>query len=229
MSYNPNIYTSSKIKSAENVNTKTTNSGTGWVGNTWTGEGEDPERAYIRSSIICDVSSTVYFEFSYDGINWVSTFPVAGFTAGTFHEYHGADLGYRYFRVRVVFPSLPTSVQIHTWYSDDPPTLNSPLSQSISPDQDATTVKAVLHAEDKDNPGTFVQGKMTSDGAIRTSIVSALIDFEHDYYEIDDSVAISDRWDYYLGGAAGTKVAEILVTYKTTGKNEVFSAGKTLI
>ena len=89
MSYSPDRYQTSKVKSAEDVNSKTTNTGTGWVGSTWTGVGEDPERAYIRSSTKCDVASTTFFEFSYDGTTWVSTFPVAGFDVGTFHEYHG--------------------------------------------------------------------------------------------------------------------------------------------
>jgi hypothetical protein len=220
-------YNSSKIKSAENVNSKTTNTGTGWSGNTWTGAGEDPDKAFVRTSVHCNVASTIYYDFGYDGIIWNSTFPVAGFQAGTFHEYHGADLGYRFFRIRVVFDSLPTEVQIHTWFSDDQPKLSSPLSQSLSPDQDAEAIKAILHGENKDVPGTFVQGKMTSDGAVRTSIVSSMIDFAHDYYIKVNATSTTDRYDYYMGGAGGTKVAEVLITYEDSGKVDAISALKT--
>lgn len=222
-------YNTSQITSEQDVNSKNSNSGLGWSGSTWTGVLEKPDRDYVRASILSDVGGTVFFDFSNDGTNVSSTFPVAGFSLATFHEYHGADLAGRYFRIRIVFDSLPTNINISTYYSDNAPSLNSPLSQSISGDQDATTVKAVIHGEDKDSPGTFVQGKMTSDGAVRTSIVSALIDFEHDSYIKVNSSTTTDRYDYYLGGLAGTKVAEILVTYETTGKNEVISSEKTIL
>lgn len=224
-------YASSMVKSAEDVNSKTSIVGTGWSGTTWTWAWEDPSRAFIRSSVKADESSTVFFDFWWDGIEWNSTFPVAWFDAGTFHEYHGADLWYRYFRVRVVFDTMPTEVAIHTVYSDTPPNLNSPLSQPVSSDQDAATVKAILHGEDENTDWSYIQAKMASDGALKTSNVASLINFTHDYYEKVDPApsTTTDRYDYYTWGSGGTKVAEILVTYETTAKNEVISAWLTLI
>ena len=73
------------MESAEGINTKTTNSGTGWVGSTWTGIWEFPSRNFVRSSILSDVGGTMYFEFGYDGSTVASTFPTAGFELSTFH------------------------------------------------------------------------------------------------------------------------------------------------
>lgn len=172
MTYQPARYA---FESAEDVNSKTTTTGTGWSGSTWTGAGELPNRDYVRSSIISDVAGTVYFEFGYDGVTWESTFPVAGFDLGTFHEYHGADLGGRYFRIRIVFDSLPTSVIIKTYFSDNAPSLNSPLSQNISGDQDATTVKAVVHGE-VGSTGEFGQVRINKGNAIITADFGTEVD-----------------------------------------------------
>lgn len=220
-------FQSSMLESAEDVNTKTTNSGTGWSGATWTGAGEQPQRDYVRSSIKSDVAGTVFFEFGYDGITWVSTFPTAGFDAGTFHEYHAADLGFRYFRVRVVFDSLPTSVDIHTYYSDNPPALNSPLSQSVSGDQDAMTVKAVAHGEDASNAGTFVQQKFTSDGAAFVSSDSSLINFSYDALDLTEVDSVTERWDYFVGGLVGTRTAYITNVYSDSSKLVLISSERT--
>ena len=65
MSIFGSTYQSSKIKSAEDVNSTTTNPGVGWVGNTWTGAGEDPDKAFVRSSVHCNVASTIFFDFLY--------------------------------------------------------------------------------------------------------------------------------------------------------------------
>lgn len=227
MTFISNTYKTSIIKSAEDVNSKSTNTGTGWVGSTWTGSGEIPLRDFIRFSMISDVGGTVFFEFGYDGGTWVSTFPVSGFDLGTFHEYHGADLGGRAFRVRVVFDSLPTSVTMLTIYSDNAPALNSPLSQGISGDQDATTVKAVLHGEVKTDPGNFVQQKFTIDGAAIVSADSSLINFSYDSYNKVSVSTTVDRFDYFVGGLAGTKVADIAITYEDTSKLNAVSAVRT--
>jgi hypothetical protein len=221
---------SNNLASLAGVNSDTAISGGNWVTDTYTGAGEKKDYEYVTVNLQTDEGGVMYFDFSQDGSNW-STFPVVGLTVTSgINFYHGAHKSsMRYFRPRFVGTGGRSYFRLATSYTNTAVALNSPLSQTVSNEQDATTVKAVIHGEDKDNAGSFVQGKMTSDGAIRTSIISALIDFPHDSYIVVDASTTTDRYDYYLGGLAGTKKAEILITYLTTGKNNVLSAEKTII
>lgn len=211
------------------VNSDNVISGGNWTANTYRGSGEQNDYPYVGVNLQTDEAGTLTFEFSQDGVNW-SSYPTQQFTiASGINEVHGAWKGTRY--VRPVFTGTGgrTFFRLRTMYSDSPVQLTAPLNQQISTDQDATVVRAVIHGENKDSLGNYVQGRMTADGAIRTSIVSALIDFPHDSYIVVDSSTTTDRYDYYSGGLAGTKVAEILITYKTTGKNDIISAEKTVL
>lgn len=205
-------------------------SGGGWSSDTFTGTGEILAYEYVVVSCQTDEDGTLFFDFSIDGINY-NTFPVAGFAMSSgIHEYHSAHKGaFRYFRVRFVGTGGRSYFRLSTQFTNTQVTLNSPLSQGVGNDQDASTVKAILHGENESNSGSFVQGKMTADGAIKTSIVSSLINFAHDYYIKVNASATTDRYDYYTGGSGGTKVADILITYEDSNKNEVISAERTLV
>lgn len=219
------------ILSSAGQNTDTTISGGNWSANTYTGQVEQIERQYIVTSIQTDGAGTLYYDFSVDGTN-VSTFPPAGISvAAGIHNYKWAHKAlFRHFNTRFVADDASrTYFRLYTEYTDTPPSFNSPVSFGVTGDDPSMTVKALLHGENESSLGTYVSGKMTSGGAIKTSIVSSLISFVHDYFIEVDVSTTTDRYDYYVGGASGTKVAEVLVTYKSTSKNEVLSSGVTII
>lgn len=58
---------------------------------------------------------------------------------------------------------------------------------------------------------------------------SSLINFAYDAYARVVIDATTDRFDYYVGGLAGTKVAEVEIVYTDTTKDDVLSAERTLV
>jgi len=152
------------------------------AGQIFTGVGELNDHPDVMVSCQTDSDATLFFDFSIDGTNW-GAFPVNGFTvAAGIHEFHVAVKGERYFRVRLVNGASPqTYLRLQTIYGTyNKP--NVPLNQSISPDSDATTTRAVLAGELTDgllqNTGNFQNVDLTQFGEINTSIAPRVI-FEY--------------------------------------------------
>lgn len=213
------------VKSSGNTFNEIT--GGGWSGDTFTGTAEQSRYSYLSVNLQVDEGGTLFFDFSQDNVNF-STFPVAGFpVASGINEVHSAyKFGYRYFRVRFVGTGGRSYFRLLTEYSQNPVILNSPLSQGVTSDQDASTVKAILHGENGDT-GTFVQQKFTDDGAALVSSDSSIINFSYDAYDKTVVDTVTDRFDYFTGGLAGTKVADITVVYEDSSKINAISAVRT--
>jgi hypothetical protein len=147
------------------INSWNLSGGTGWVGDTWTGAGEENDYAYVGVNLQVDEAGTLFFDFSQDGTNW-SSYPVAGFTiASGINEVHTAWKGGRYMRPRFVgvgTADKPTYFRLETYYSNLSLPLSAPLNQGIGSDQDATVVRAVGIGE---NPtGSYVNTKVDGVG-----------------------------------------------------------------
>ena len=164
MAYTPNklAYTS-----PEGINSSTTISGSLWVGNIFTGAGEQNDYTYVGVNLQTDEAGTLTFEFSQDGTNW-SKYPVTEFeVASGINEVHGAWKGTRWVRPRFTgVDGSRTYFRIRTMYSDVPITLTAPLNQSINSDQDANVVRAVGIGQDPQ--GSYVNQRVDGD-AIETS------------------------------------------------------------
>lgn len=125
---------------------------------TYTGTWEKINAADVMVACKTDVAGTLYFDFSPDGVNADSTFPVNGFTltAGV-SEFHIARKGPRYFRVRLVNGSAAQSyLRLYTYYGYFGQS-NVPINQSISGDADATIVHSI------DEETDLVSGKYGTD------------------------------------------------------------------
>jgi hypothetical protein len=115
----------------------------------WTGEWELTNRGDVGTTLKTDVTGTLFYEFANqkeDGSTptaVTSTFPVNGFAFNQFNEFHTAVKLPRWFRVRIVYDSTPTSVSLNTFYGQIRQG-NLPLNQSISDDQDSSVVQSVL-------------------------------------------------------------------------------------
>jgi len=111
MSYSPNT----PIKSLVNT-TSTPLSG----GATFTGEWERSPRSMVVVQSFADASGTLYFDFSVDGINADSTFPVGGTsTSASIPTVQPAAVGGRFFRVRYVNgASAQTVFRLESNYSE---------------------------------------------------------------------------------------------------------------
>jgi hypothetical protein len=130
---------------------------TGWVGDTWTGIGEENDYAYVGVNLQVDESGTLFFDFSQDGVNW-SSYPVNGFTiVSGINEVHTAWKGGRYMRPRFVGTGGRSYFRLETYYSNLSLPLSAPLNQSIGSDQDAQVVRAVGIGEDP--VGTYTNVK----------------------------------------------------------------------
>jgi len=109
---------------------------------TFTGAWEQNEQPDVMVSMKTDVGGTLYFDFSNDGINSDSTFPVAGFEAAAgIHEFHTAVKGPRYFRLRFVNNGTDqTYMRLYTYYGTFRES-NTPLNQSIGRDADGASTR----------------------------------------------------------------------------------------
>jgi len=119
-------------------NTTTTPLGSG---ETFTGEWELNDAPGVMVSCHTDNSGTLYFDFSPDGSN-VNTFPTSGFSvAAGIHEFHVAEKGPRYFRVRLVNDSGAQSyLRLYT-YLGTYRAPSAPANQSLRLDADALSVR----------------------------------------------------------------------------------------
>lgn len=113
-------------------------------GGTYTGTADQSDLPHVGVMVKTDQPGTLYFDFSGDGTNWDSTFPVSGFAvAASVSEFHtGVKLG-RYFRVRFVNDNDgdQTYLRLFTYFGSHFVPSNAPLNQSIGLDTDATSVR----------------------------------------------------------------------------------------
>ena len=117
-------------------------------GSTFTGTGEQNAHPHVGVMVKTDQAGTLYFDFSGDGTNWDSSFPVAGFlVAAGVAEFHTAVKLKRYFRVRFVNGVVgdQTYMRLFTYYGDNFVPANAPANQSYGLDADATLVKVIPH------------------------------------------------------------------------------------
>jgi hypothetical protein len=158
MSYTPNRLS---IVSAIGVNSDSAISGGNWVGDTYTGAGEENDYAYVGVNLQVDEAGTLFFDFSQDGTNW-SSYPVNGFdVASGINEVHTAWKGGRYMRPRFVGTGGRSFFRLKTYYSNLSLPLSAPLNQSIGSDQDATVVRSVSIGQRPDD--TYIN--VPADGA----------------------------------------------------------------
>jgi hypothetical protein len=236
MSYTPNELST---VSAIGINSDTTISGGNWVGDTYTGAGEENDFAYVGVNLQVDEAGTLYFDFSQDGTNW-SSYPVNGFTiASGINEVHTAWKGGRYMRPRFVGTGGRSFFRLKTYYSNLPLPLSAPLNQSIGADQDATIVRAVGIGE---NPsGSYVNNKIDGVGfqttdnlATGATYNTAVLDVQG-YTQVQTHI-VSDQ-DGTLGfkfcstsNCSGTTVGQngveryLSVPYLASGGFQLFSA-----
>ena len=129
-----------QVESREGFNTTTTPLG---ISETFTGKWELTE-CHPQVAVVCktDAKCTLFFEFSPDGVNTDSTFPVAGFAvAANINEYHTAVKLNRYFRIRIVNGTAAQSfLRCYTYYGDFGIS-NTPLNQSVGLDSDSILVR----------------------------------------------------------------------------------------
>jgi len=108
-------------------------------GATYTGTGEQNDLPQAGVMLKTDNDGTLYFDFSNDGTNWDSTFPVSGFrVASGVSEFHTAVKLGRYFRVRLINDTgAQTYLRLTTYYGNDFVPSNAPLNQTLGRDSDA--------------------------------------------------------------------------------------------
>ena len=113
------------------------------AGTTFTGTGEQNDLPHVGIQLKTDVAGTLYFDFSNDGINWDSTFPVSGFeVSANIPEFHTAVKLGRYFRLRLVNNGVDqTFLRLSTYYGNNFVPSSAPLNQQISRDTDAMAVR----------------------------------------------------------------------------------------
>lgn len=118
-------------------------------GATFTGTGELNSLPNVGCMLKTDNTGTLYFDFSPDGTNWDSTYPVNGFTITSgVAEYHTAVKLGRWFRVRLVNDSGAQSyLRLATYFGTDFIPSSTPLLQTVSADQDTTLVRPVTAVE----------------------------------------------------------------------------------
>ena len=123
--------------SAESVNSSIAPLG---IGETFTGTGELNGFSQVGVTLKTDAKGTLFFDFSPDGTNWDSTYPVGGFIIDAgITEFHTAVKLGRYFRVRLVNDgTAQTYLRLNTYYGENFVPSTAPLNQSLGIDQDAT-------------------------------------------------------------------------------------------
>ena len=111
---------------------------------TFTGTAEQNGAAHVGVMVKTDQPGTLFFDFSGDGTNWDSTYPVQGFAvAANVPDFHVAVKLGRYFRVRFVNgdDGAQTFLRLYTYYGTDFVPGAHALNQQIGNDTDAIVVR----------------------------------------------------------------------------------------
>lgn len=114
------------------------------AGATFTGVGEQNDYPQVGIMVKSDQAGTLRFDFSNDGVNWDSSFPVAGFQVSAgIAEFHTAVKLGRYFRARFTNDSTTaqTYLRLTTYYGNGFLPSNAALNQSINRDSDAIATR----------------------------------------------------------------------------------------
>lgn len=120
-------------------------------GSTFTGTGEQNNFPQVGSMVYTDQPGTLYFDFSNDGTNWDSTFPVGGFRiSASVSEFHSAVKLGRYFRARLVNDNDgdQTFLRMTTYYGIGFIPSNAPLNQALGIDSDAISVRPTIFSDE---------------------------------------------------------------------------------
>jgi len=118
----------SPIASTDNATTTVLGSG-----ETYTGTWEVAPRSMVLVQIFSDVSGTLFFDFSVDGVNADSTFPVSGFPAlANIPTVQPSAVNGRYFRVRYINGSVAQAEFRLGAFWGDATNFYAPLNQSYS-------------------------------------------------------------------------------------------------
>jgi len=191
--------------SAIGVNSDNVISGGNWVGDVYTGAGEQNDYTYVGVNLQTDEAGTLTFEFSQDGVTW-SQYPVTEFSvAANINEVHGAWKGTRWVRPRFTGTGGRTSFKLRTMYSDVPITLTAPLNQSIGSDQDATVVRAVAIGEDP--TGAYTNQRVDGRGFATTENLTAGEVYTTDVLDLQGYTQVET---HIQSDAAGTLTFEFL-------------------
>lgn len=229
MSYIPN---QQAFTSAEGVNSSNTISGSLWVGNVFTGAGEQNDFTYVGVNLQTDEAGTLTLQFSQNGTDW-SSYPTQEFTVvAGINEVHGAWKGTRYVRPKFTgIDGSRTYFRIRTMYSYDVIALSAPLNQPISADSDATIVRSVSIGEDPTS--TYVNQKADGSGYLTTGSLgpagvydSGVLDLRGFTQvqtcitsDVDGTIDI-----YFLADAAGTDIARTLtIPYVASNGFQLYS------
>jgi len=115
-------------------------------GATFTGTGERNDFSHVGVQLKTDNPGTLYFDFSIDGTNWDSTYPVNGFrVAANISEFHTAVKLGRYFRVRLVNDTgAQTFLRLATYYGNYFVPSVAPLNQQAGLNQDAIFTRGTI-------------------------------------------------------------------------------------
>lgn len=112
---------------------------------TFTGGGERNDYPDVMVQVKTDTNCTLFFDFSIDGVNWDSSFPVGGVkVAAGVPEFHTAVKGSRYFRVRLQNDdaSAQTYLRMAVYYGHFRQG-NLPVNSVIAQDADAIVVRNI--------------------------------------------------------------------------------------
>lgn len=191
--------------SAIGINSDNVISGGNWVGDVYTGAGEQNDYTYVGVNLQTDEAGTLTFEFSQDGTNW-SKYPVTEFSvAAGINEVHGAWKGTRWVRPKFTGTGGRSFFRLRTMYSDVPITLTAPLNQSIGSDQDATVVRAVGIGEDP--TGAYTNQRVDGRGFATTENLSAGEVYTTDVLDLQGYTQVET---HIQSDAAGTLTFEFL-------------------
>lgn len=184
----------------------------------------------VMVSCKSDQDGTLFFDFSTDNaVDNYDTFPSNGFNVTSFHEFHTAVKGPRYFRVRFENGSgvLTTSFRVYTYFGVFRQG-NLPLNQNISDDADSTVVRSVLTGA-LDNgdyvnvgvdPGSngikaAISNPLTSFGELRVSNLSpvAQLKFIYGVNEADVEEFLNAATIVTMGTEGSAGVAQVQSIY----------------
>lgn len=177
----------------------------------------------VMVSLKSDQGGVEYFDFSNDGTSW-DTFPVTGFTVATFHEFHIAVKGRRYFRIRFEngSSSATTSFRVYTYYGVFRQG-NLPLNQSIGDDSDSTIVRAVQTGADPD--GTYVNNPVSGiDGSNSTSTsATTTLNDAGGISSGDTTIVVTDASDAGIVDGSYIRIGSEIIRVGTVATNTLSS------
>ena len=219
------IYPQDGITSSDNSSTTPLSSGA-----TFTGTGEQNQYPTVGVMLKTDNTGTLYFDFSNDGTNWDSTFPVSGFkVASGVSEFHTAVKLGRYFRCRLVNDTgAQTYLRLTTYYGYNFVPSVAPLNQSSSIDSDALLVRTTIGADDARIGrlgGASGNTKWGSNSDIDAASAEVVAAFGGTYAPPSSSDTYTITYNSSTDGAGGgaTGATQLAITYIDTDGNPATS------